>query len=478
MHFHLIFVTLFEWWLRTSQSEGRHDPRVDRHPRRDWRGPPSERRSGDDDRRRGDYYGPTSTHDERARPRDEFVSERQPFRKKPRKSGDDWDEDRKPIQTEWPPVFETSGASFIFDARSGMFYEPASDFFYDPKTKLYYSNKKQNYFRFVADANPQFQPYGVQQNIVTDGSTAFAHGVDPVSEATATAVLPQADASASLSTETNASDTTKPLEKAEPKSKIAICLKTSTLPSKDSAKQSLSQVAAIEKSKLIEKKMISRKEASQSTPSTPAPSANHSHKVHAKDMDKWSERVKEMRDDATLKTPITEGGKETDAVQANTPKIVKTPSGQPICVLCKRKFANVEKLHQHEKLSALHKENLAKKAAAEEKINSADKNDAPKEVYRDRSKERRLLYGDMQPHSTPSHTDVLLAQSQKQTVTEEVRPEETLGTTNVGNRLLQKLGWKCGESLGTNKGGGDGANNLKSDWEKIEALAQAGGRSR
>mmetsp|Transcript_3127 Transcript_3127/g.6466 ORF Transcript_3127/g.6466 Transcript_3127/m.6466 type:complete len:85 (+) Transcript_3127:1449-1703(+) len=84
----------------------------------------------------------------------------------------------------------------------------------------------------------------------------------------------------------------------------------------------------------------------------------------------------------------------------------------------------------------------------------------------------------MQPHSTPSHTDVLLAQSQKQTVTEEVRPEETLGTTNVGNRLLQKLGWKCGESLGTNKGGGDGANNLKSDWEKIEALAQAGGRSR
>jgi len=339
----LIFVTLFEWWLRTSQSEGRHDPRVDRHPRRDWRGPPSERRSGDDDRRRGDYYGPTSTHDERARPRDEFVSERQPFRKKPRKSGDDWDEDRKPIQTEWPPVFETSGASFIFDARSGMFYEPASDFFYDPKTKLYYSNKKQNYFRFVADANPQFQPYGVQQNIVTDGSTAFAHGVDPVSEATATAVLPQADASASLSTEANASDTTKPLEKAEPKSKIAICLKTSTLPSKDSAKQSLSQVAAIEKSKLIEKKMISRKEASQSTPSTPAPSANHSHKVHAKDMDKWSERVKEMRDDATLKTPITEGGKETDAVQANTPKIVKTPSGQPICVLCKRKFANVEK---------------------------------------------------------------------------------------------------------------------------------------
>lgn len=343
IRFLAIFATLFEPLLRTFQREGRQDPRVDRPLRRDWRGPPSERRRGDDDRRGGDYYGPTSTTDERGRPRDEFESGRPPFRKKPRKSGDDWNEDRKPIQREWPPVFESSGASFIFDARSGMFYEPASDFFYDPKTKLYYSNKKQSYFRFVADANPQFQPYGVQQNSVTGGSTAVAEGVDPVSEATATAVVPPADASASLSTEANASDATKPLEKAEPKSKIAICLKTSTLPSKDSAKQSLSQVAAIEKSKLIEKTKISRKEVSQATPSTPAPSANHSHKEHAKDMDKWSERVKEMRDDATLKTPVTGKGKESEDVQANTPKIVKTPSGQPICVLCKRKFASVEK---------------------------------------------------------------------------------------------------------------------------------------
>ncbi len=135
-------------------------------------------------------------------------------------------------------------------------------------------------------------------------------------------------------------------------------------------------------------------------------------------------------------------------------------------------------MQQHEKLSALHKENLVKKAATEAKANSVNVKDAPKEIYRDRSKERRLLYGDMQPHSTSSHADVLLAQSQKQVITEEVRPEETLGTSNVGNKLLQKLGWKSGESLGTNKGGGEGVNNLKSDWEKIEALAQAGGRPR
>ncbi len=221
-----------------------------------------------------------------------------------------------------------------------MFYEPASDFFYDPKTKLYYSNKKQSYFRFVADAKPQFQPFGLQQNIGNDLSAAVAQGVHPAPESTATASVSPTDAPASPSTEDIAN---KPLDKAETKSKIAICLKTSTLPSKDSAKQSLSEVAAIEKSKLIEKKTMARKEASQSAPSTPAPTANHSHKIHAKDMDKWSERVKEMRDDVAPNTSNAEKGKLADSAELNPPKIVKTPSGQPICVLCKRKFANVEK---------------------------------------------------------------------------------------------------------------------------------------
>ena len=47
--------------------------------------------------------------------------------RRPRKKSRD---DSTPKNREWPPHFESSGASFIFDARSGMFYEPHSDFFY------------------------------------------------------------------------------------------------------------------------------------------------------------------------------------------------------------------------------------------------------------------------------------------------------------------------------------------------------------
>lgn len=151
-----------------------NDPRAERCPRcRTWKspgGPPRgrcsfddrERHSEDDRGRDGkdDHYGPPSRgvgggrrgreddYDDQGDRRD------RPSHKKPR---------GEPRKREWPPQFEGGGASFIFDARSGMFYEPSSDFFYDPKTKLYYSNKKQQYFRYDEEKKPYtFQPVGAR----------------------------------------------------------------------------------------------------------------------------------------------------------------------------------------------------------------------------------------------------------------------------------------------------------------------------
>jgi hypothetical protein len=164
-------------------------------------------------------------------------------------------------------------------------------------------------------------------------------------------------------------------------------------------------------------------------------------------------------------------------------------------LLCRRKFPTVEKLEQHEKLSALHKENLAKKAAAD----AANKKEETAS-YRDRSKQRRMMYGDdlTSSHSSgpSSRAEAILAQvdgrpgasssGTLEKTTEIVRPEDTLGNTNVGNKLLQKLGWKSGDALGrkqedgeNNEGGKDDvASSLKSDWERIESLAQGGGGRR
>ncbi|KAL7427386.1 hypothetical protein ACHAXM_003166 [Skeletonema potamos] len=374
-------------------------------------------------------------------------------------------------QREWPPSFETEGASYIFDSRSGMFYHPPSDFFYDPKTKLYYSNKKAQYFHFVGGEDSNAIPFlpvqgGGGGNVAEGFGGGGGGGIES-------------------SNSNSFLDKKTPVPYTEVKPKIAISLKTKVT---NSPVKSLNEVAAIEKSKLKEQNMATRKDSSILTTDTSSPGVPQLHKKHEKDMDKWSERVKELRNDDATNVSCAES---TDA--STSRKIKTTASGQPICLLCRRKFASVEKLEQHEKLSALHKENLAKKTA--ESAETFSKQKEAEAVYRDRSKERRMMHGDLtssHSYGPASRAEAILAQADgsrtsntaAMKITEIIRPEDTLGNTNVGNKLLQKLGWKSGDALGRKedgeedtkpKGRKDAASNLKSDWERIESLAQGGG---
>mmetsp|Transcript_33776 Transcript_33776/g.71008 ORF Transcript_33776/g.71008 Transcript_33776/m.71008 type:complete len:365 (+) Transcript_33776:1052-2146(+) len=363
-----------------------------------------------------------------------------------------------------------------------MFYEPSSDFFYDPKAKLYYSNKKQSYFRYndamklflkvgAGGGNGANTDGGQQQGVAGAAGQVVGEGGVAANEA-GTMVEGSTESPPAPNHATDANP-----EKAEPKQKIAISLKTPVPPKEGNGTQiSLNEAAAAEKTKLIRESTARRKESLESHQNNhdPAAALSQSHKKHAKNLDKWSERTKEMREEDVMNDDGT------------CKKVKTTAGGQPICVVCRRKFANLEKLRRHEKLSALHKENLAKRAAAKEESAS----------YRDRSKERRLMHrggSDVQPNS--SHAEALLAHAlhgsssaanaeNSAAAGTTVRPEETLNApSNVGNKLLQKLGWKSGEALGRDSAAaedgaanGNVARNLKSDWERIESLAQRGGR--
>ena len=74
----------------------------------------------------------------------------------------------------WPPLFETNGAAYVFDARSGLFYEGLSDFFFDPKTKLYFGNKQQLYYMHCPSKQPPF--------VAVEGDVASAAIVTEKSE--------------------------------------------------------------------------------------------------------------------------------------------------------------------------------------------------------------------------------------------------------------------------------------------------------
>jgi len=221
--------------------------------------------------------------------------------------------------------------------------------------------------------------------------------------------------------------------KLEEKKKIAISLKTTVLPgeSKDA------------------KKPKPDKAAKKAKVAPPEPK-----KKDAANIEVWAERGKEVREESSKNLPMT-------------------ATNKPVCILCRRKFASIEKLKKHEERSALHKENLEKKRKEAE----AKKHEEANMEYRDRALERRIMHGPEQA-SMPALPRDLDTSTQREA--EVVRPEDNLGTSNIGNQMLQKLGWKSGSSLGRGvEGGPDSAQNtLIKDWEKIETLAATGQHGR
>lgn len=344
-----------------------------------------------------------------------------------------------------------------------MFYEPASDYFYDPKTKLYYSNKKQVYFNLVkkkdgeGDGEYEFQVVG------GGDAAAVVNAGTMTSTTTSTAVSNTNDSTVNQQVNSNTAGGDK---------KIAIALKTTTLPSSATTDKTAASSSAANRLKLIEKLRKASAATVTATNNNNASTEPPVHKKHAKDLDVWSNRIKEMKGE----TASSQTSSNENPTTTTTTPVKTTASGQPICTVCRRKFANIDKLRQHEQLSALHKENLAKKAAAD-----TAKAAVAETTYRDRTKERQLLYSSSSTDG--KHVDRLLASvTNPNTTTTIIRPEETLGDDNVGNQMMQKMGWKSGNSLGP---GGEkvesanaAADGLKSEWERIESLAQAGGRGR
>ncbi|GFR82439.1 RNA-binding protein 5 [Elysia marginata] len=132
------------------------------------------------------------------------------------------------------------------------------------------------------------------------------------------------------------------------------------------------------------------------------------------------------------------GGEEEDAVAPlDESKLVDWT--KLACLLCKRQFQSKEILSKHTQVSELHKQNLeslmkTKSAAAAGKIE-----------YRDRAKERRLKYGAPEP---PAPRERRRPGDDPEPVMFEQPTKEGIGGENIGNKLLQKMGWSQGQGLG------------------------------
>lgn len=317
----------------------------------------------------------------------------------------------------------------MFDSRSGMFYESRSDFFYDPKSRLYYGNKKGAYFRHDDATNPPFVE--VHRVVPAVGTTESSTG----DSSAASASKPDGDATAA--------------------GKAVIAIKIKTKKIKKPKERVYAKVVPI----------ISKVQKEQ-----------------VANIEKWCEKKAEIHADQPVLPSSTATPPAVTIVPRPAPaasvhaSVVTTAKGEPICAICRRKFLTIDKLRLHEKVSSLHKENLAKLTA------SKAKRELVKSVeYIDRAKKRRAIHGSSELPMPPPRMPVAPLQANASSAQEAPAVADNLGSNNIGNQLLQKLGWKSGSALGRKaedaSGGPDGptsaskVENLRKDWERIERLA-------
>ena len=326
--------------------------------------------------------------------------------------------DRKRNRPKFPGPFELYPEDYSLDRNTGYFLEEFTGFFHCPKSKLYYHPKSCQYFSFDVDEDKYMDvesDYGsvkMKLEQVTAPSTDL--GDDIVVQA-----LQGTKKSAVV------------------KNKISITIKKQAPKKTKKVSRKQKETGSIQKVKAVTKE-------------------SQQQKLHNVDIQKWS-KVKE----------VEESSSHSDIV--NLTKVGKTKSGLPICMVCKRKFKDFAQCKKHFQFSELHKFNIGKRVKAQDKF------------YQDRALTRRIMYEDqsqgMGPILNSEDMQNVMAPSLDQArvaETEKIKPEDTLGTSNVGNKLLQKIGWKGG-SLGkkTMCDGKDEASRLRQDWDRIEKAAKS-----
>uniref|UniRef100_A0AAZ3RHC4 RNA binding motif protein 5 n=1 Tax=Oncorhynchus tshawytscha TaxID=74940 RepID=A0AAZ3RHC4_ONCTS len=108
------------------------------------------------------------------------------------------------------------------------------------------------------------------------------------------------------------------------------------------------------------------------------------------------------------------------------------------CLLCLRQFPGKDALLRHQQLSDLHKQNLEihrRSKLSEAQLEELERKEMELK-YRDRAAERRDKYGPPAP-----------------TVNYEQPTKDGLTSDNIGNKMLQAMGWQEGKGLGRNQQG-------------------------
>lgn len=119
------------------------------------------------------------------------------------------------------------------------------------------------------------------------------------------------------------------------------------------------------------------------------------------------------------------------------------------CLLCKRQFPNKEALGRHMQLSDLHKTNLENMKKNKVSGEGGIPPGMTAAQYRDRAKERRQKYGEPALPAPNKLKERYIAAREEVAASKYEEPtRQGIGSDNIGNKLLKKMGWTDGQGLG------------------------------
>ncbi|XP_074525291.1 RNA-binding protein 5-like [Halichoeres trimaculatus] len=122
-----------------------------------------------------------------------------------------------------------------------------------------------------------------------------------------------------------------------------------------------------------------------------------------------------------------------------------------ICLLCRRQFPAKDALLRHQQLSDLHKQNLEihrRSKLTEAELEELERKECELK-YRDRAAERREKYGVPEPPAPKKK----FYKPPTPTVNYEQPTKDGLTSDNIGNKMLQAMGWQQGKGLGRHQQG-------------------------
>ncbi|KAJ3602809.1 hypothetical protein NHX12_030557 [Muraenolepis orangiensis] len=325
-------------------------------------------------------------------------------------------------------------STYQYDEASGYYYDPQSGLYYDPNSQYFYNAQTQQYLYWDSE-NQTYTPAPAASDATADqaSTTGTAPDTPPSKEPKEKKEKPKSKSAQQIAKDMERWAKSMNKQKEGFKSSFQALGQTK----EDERKESAAADAGFT---LFEKK--------QSGIFEMQPFMSEQVKVMEQEVMAKAGLVASYSGDSDSEEPSFDRAEEEEEEGGGANLI---DWKKMACLLCRRQFPNKEALQRHQQLSDLHKQNL--EIQRRSKLTEAELVELERKEtelkYRDRAAERREKYGVPEPPA-PKKKFFL---PPKPTVDYEQPTKDGLTSDNIGNKMLQAMGWQEGRGLGRHQQG-------------------------